>query len=108
MHGETMTASTGQQNPYLVQKVMTAGPEQLIAYVYDAGISACARQDKVKGLEAVQELINALNFDDRTTAGNFFRMYSFILELIRGGRYTQAKGILSELRQAWTTAFKLN
>ena len=37
-------------NPYLVQKVMTASPEELIKYVYDAAIGACAREDHRRAL----------------------------------------------------------
>ena len=38
-----------KMNPYLEQKVMTASPEQLIAYVYEVGSASCARKDADRG-----------------------------------------------------------
>ena len=47
-------------NPYLTQKIMSASPEQLVCYIYDAGIVACKKKDTTKAGQAIRELINAL------------------------------------------------
>ena len=103
----TMQQKTREPNPYLVQKIMTASPEQLIVYIYDAGITACGREDKIKAMQAVQELINALNFDNKSVAGTFYNTYSYILDQIHKRNFEEAKNFLAEIRQAWMEAFKL-
>ncbi len=65
-----------QPNPYLVQKIMTASPEELISYIYEAGIKACAQKDYRRSLEAVQQLINALNFEAGEISSNFYKVYT--------------------------------
>lgn len=97
-----------QNNPYLVQKIMTASPEQLIAYVYDAAISACAREDHAKALEAVQELVNALNFDAGEVTKSFHTVYQHVMDLLRKRQFAEAQEVLSELRQTWKQAMNLN
>jgi flagellin-specific chaperone FliS len=78
-------------NPYLAQKVMSASPEQLIAYVYDTAIAACARQDRSKALSAIHILINSLRFDDKKVAFTFYNVYKSILDRIYKKRLTKPK-----------------
>lgn len=99
--------SSSKQNPYLVQKIMTASPEQLIGYIYDAGIAACGREDKAKALQAVQELINALNFDYKDVAATFYSIYRYILDQIREKNFQGAKESLTEIKSAWAKAHQL-
>lgn len=95
-------------NPYLAQKVMSASPEQLIAYVYDAAIAACTRQDRSKALSAIHILINSLRFDDKQIAFTFYSVYKRILDRIYKRRFDEAKGMLSDIRSAWNQAMKVN
>ena len=95
-------------NPYLVQKVLTASPEQLIVYIYDAAIVACGRENKVKASQAVQALINSLNFDsDKSIAVKFFQLYDYILDRINTKNFNEAKALLGELREAWSEAMQV-
>lgn len=98
---------TQKQNPYLVQKVLSASPEQLILYIYDAAIVACARKDRVKAAQAMQELINALNFEERKVATTFYNMYQYILKLIHQQDYDDAKSMIKEIRDTWAKAMNL-
>ena len=77
MYPQAMTQNRNNINPYLMQKVMTASPEQLISYIYDIAISACAQKDHIKATQAVQELINSLNFDYKEQSLTFFRIYRY-------------------------------
>lgn len=95
-------------NPYLVQKIMTASPEELVAYMYDVAIAACNRKDKVKACEVVQQLINALNFEYKEASTTFYRMYSYILDQIHKNKFGEARNMLSELRQTWCKAMKIS
>jgi flagellin-specific chaperone FliS len=103
-----MTKKTKKVNPYLAQKIMTASPEQLILYIYDASISACGRKDRVRAAEAIQELINSLNFKEKKVAGTFYQMYQYILNLIHKNEFDEALVFLREIRSTWAEAMKLN
>ena len=95
------------QNPYLVQKFMSASPEELIAYIYDYGVTACAQKDPVKARMAVNNLIQALNFDYKEVATTFFSVYRYLKHLINQRRFDEAKAILSDLKNTWSKAFNL-
>lgn len=95
-------------NPYLVQKILTASSEQLVAYIYDAAIISCARKEKVKASQAVQELINSLNFDSgKNIAVKFFQLYHYILDQINSGNFSEARKLLYDLRKTWSEAMKI-
>ena len=103
-----MTKKNKKPNPYLAQKIMTASPEQLILYIYDASISACGRKDHVRAAEAIQELINSLNFKERKVATTFFQMYQYILNLVHKKEFEEAQMLLREIRNTWAEAMRLN
>lgn len=94
-------------NPYLVQKVLSASPEELILYIYDAAIAACANTNQTKAAEAIQELINALNFEKRNVANTFYQMYQHILHLIHNNKFERARELIKEIRDTWAKAMKL-
>ncbi len=94
-------------NPYVNQKIMSASPEQLIVYIYDAAITACRRQDRIKASEAINLLISSLNFDNKEIAGTFYRTYSALLNLVGKGRFGEVETSISEIRKTWISAMKL-
>ena len=47
------------QDQYLEQKILSASPKQLIAYIYDAAIASCAKRDIEKSTAAIGLLINS-------------------------------------------------
>ncbi|MCK4295760.1 MAG: flagellar protein FliS [Candidatus Marinimicrobia bacterium] len=108
MLSNNMQRKSVKTNPYLVQKVLTASPEQLVVYIFDAAIIACGREDKMKASQAVQALINSLNFDsDRNIAVKFFQIYHYILNKINAENFDEAKKLLDELRKTWSEAMKV-
>ena len=96
-----------QMNPYLTQKVMSASPEQLVSYIYDAAITACVKQDRLRASQAINQLISALNFDYKEQAVVFFNVYRYLNRLIQQGRFEEAKANLSEIKTAWSQAMKV-
>ncbi len=94
-------------NPYLVQKIMSASKEELIAYIYDYGATACAQNDAVKARKAINNLIKALNFDYKETAETFLNVYRYLNHLINEKRFAEARAIFSELKNTWAKAFNL-
>ena len=108
MRTSLMKEKKKKVNLYLAQKIMTASPEQLILYIYDASISACGRKDRVKAAEALQELINSLNFKEKKVAGTFYSMYQYILNLVHEKKFEEAQVMLREIRNTWAEAMKLN
>ncbi len=108
MLNHTLTAKRrNPQNPYLVQKFMSASPEELIAYIYDYGVTACAQKDPVKARTAINNLIQALNFEYKEIANTFLNVYSYLGHLINQKRFDEAKNILSDLKNTWSKAFNL-
>ena len=108
MLSNNMQRKSVKTNPYLVQKVLTASPEQLVVYIFDAAIIACGREDKMKASQAVQALINSLNFDsDRNIAVKFFQIYHYILNKINTENFDEARKLLDELRKTWSEAMKV-
>lgn len=95
------------KNPYLEQKVMSASPEQLIAYIYDAGTTACIKKDRDLAAKAVGALLSSLNFEYKETAGTFYSVYRYLRFLVMKGRFDEAREIFSDLRKTWVKAFKL-
>ena len=91
-------------NPYLKQKILSASPEQLICYIYDAGIVACKKKDTTKASQAIRELINALNFDYKEMALPLFDLYKYCLNNINSDNFEHAQEILEGLREAWYEA----
>ena len=96
-----------QKNPYLVQKIMSASPEQLISYVYDAGIKACTIKSGSDALRAVQVLINALDFDQKEMSVTFYNVYRYVNYTISQGDFAEAKKNLEDLKSTWTKAMKV-
>ena len=91
-------------NPYLKQKIMSASPEQLVCYIYDAGITACKKKDTTKAGQAIRELINALNFDYKEMALPLFDLYKYCLNNVNSDNFEHAQEILEGLREAWYEA----
>jgi len=91
-------------NPYLKQKIMSASPEQLVCYIYDAGITACKKKDTTKAGQAIRELINSLNFDYKEMALPLFDLYKYCLNSINSDNFEHAQEILEGLREAWYEA----
>ena len=64
------STSDVRKDPYLTQKIMSASPEQLVAYMYDAVILGCKKEDQTPYVrEAILEeqfanMLKKLKFDD--------------------------------------------
>ncbi len=98
---------SNRKNPYLVQKVMTASPEQLVLYVFDAALLACSRNDKIKAVEAIQVLISSLRFDYQDIATNFYNTYSGIINLVNRAEFDLAKTMISDIKGTWERAMNV-
>ena len=87
---------------YQQQAVASASPEQLIAKLYDLGVSACLRSDRPKVRAVLVELIGSLNVEaGGELAHQLYALYEYCLtESISGDLETVAQ-LLSELRDAW-------
>lgn len=95
-------------DPYLVQKVMSASPQQLISYIYDAAIIACGQRDSLKAGKSVRELMKSLNFDYKEIAFTFYNVYRYVNYLIIKGNYEDARDILVDLKNTWTSAMNVS
>lgn len=97
-----------QQNPYLVQKIMSASSNQLIAYLYDAGAMACLKKDRELAVRIVGSLISSLNFEYKESAVIFFNVYSHLRHLVMKGKFEEAREMFLDMRKTWAKAFKVS
>lgn len=91
-------------NPYLVKEILDATPQQLIIKVYDFAIVNCQKKNIEKTNKAIQELINALRFDDerfREFSIGLLNLYHFCQEEVRNRNFETAQRFLTELRESW-------
>ena len=95
-------------DPYLVQKIMSASPEQLIAYIYDAILNGCRTQNQERVLAGLMELVKALNFDQKDIAVPMYQLYQFCLERARKKEYEIVEEIISEFKAAWSKAMNVS
>lgn len=107
MHTGTSTYPQGKINLYLINQISASTPEQLILKVYDFAISSCLKQDMLKTNDALQVLINSLNFDDVRTkeiSVGLLNLYVYCQNQMRKKDFQAVQKILSELRETWQSA----
>ena len=95
-------------NNYLVKEILEADPKQLILKIYDFAILNCQRKDLAKTTQALQELINALKFEDENISSisiGLLRLYQYCQDQMRKKNYDIVYKILTDLRSTWITIF---
>jgi flagellar protein FliS len=91
-------------NPYIVNQISLASPQQLIMKVYDFAILHCQKSDMIKTNEALQVLINALSFENdaaKEISFGLLRLYQYCQEQMRRNNNQIVLKILTELRDTW-------
>jgi len=107
----TLNKRDSSMNPYLVKDISEATPQQLVIKLYDLALISCKKEDLRRTNNAVQALINALNFEDENAAEistGLLKLYKFCQDQMRQANYNIVIRILSELRESWITAFSNN
>jgi len=107
----TLNKRDSSMNPYLVKDISEATPQQLVIKLYDLALISCKKEDLRRTNNAVQALINALNFEDENAAeisAGLLKLYKFCQDQMRQANYNIVIRILSELRESWITAFSNN
>lgn len=90
---------------YQRQAVLTASPEQVIAKLYDLGVSSCRNGDNAKVRAVLIELISALNFEaGGEISQRLLEIYEFLLQESAKNNLDVVAEIMSELRDAWRTS----
>lgn len=105
----TAQTFTKKSNPYLLNQINNSTPQELIMKVYDFAILNCQKNNMFKTNEAIQVLINALNFDDpsaREISIGLLRLYQYCQEQMRKNNNKIVLKILTELRDTWNNAIK--
>ena len=109
MQAATSFAYNRRVNQYLNNEINQASPAQLVLKVYDFAILNCQRKNMLKTNEAIQVLINSLNFDlegAREISVGLLRLYQYCQDLTRKNKFEEAQNILTELRDTWKMALK--
>ena len=110
MYNSTLSYSQKRINQYLFKEIMEATPQQLLIKIYDFAILNCQRGNLIKTNNAIQELVNSLNFEDeaaREISIGLLRLYQFCQDQMRKKEFDIVLKILTELRDTWKKAFEL-
>ncbi len=91
-------------NAYRRQQLESMSPEQLVLVVYEQGVRACRRRDHQRARQAVELLIDGLDFEQGDVAGGLLVLYDWAMRLLRESRFEEAGDLLYELRGTWIEA----
>ncbi|MFA7228389.1 MAG: flagellar protein FliS [Melioribacteraceae bacterium] len=94
-------------NQYLTNEILDASPEQLIMKVFSFALLKCQKHDMLKTNEALQVLINALNFENpeaKEISIGFLRIYRYCQDQMRKQNYDVVYKVLAELKETWEIA----
>ena len=105
---ETTSGGTENKDPYLKQKIMSAKPEQLISYMYDAILAACRNEDSERAERGLAGLIDSLVFDQEEVSLPMFQVYQYCLDQIRKGNFTEVAKLIGGMKSAWSEAMNVN
>lgn len=98
-------------NAYIVKEILESPQQKLLLKVYDFAIVNCKAGNMDKTNRALNELINALRFDDpkaKEVSIGLLKLYQFCQEQMRRGDKDIVYKILTDLKEAWVTIFKAN
>jgi flagellin-specific chaperone FliS len=93
---------------YTKEQHANLSPVQVIQRLYDYAILGCKKNDPLLAQRALNELIIALNFEQKEVAFGLFRLYDYCKGCIQKRDYPPALTVLEDLRATWSQAFKLN
>jgi len=89
---------------YASSQVANASPGQLIVILYDYTIGCCRRGDLMNAKRGLVELSASLDLTYLDVAGPLFRVYEYLLDAVRAGRFEEAQSTLEQLRESWVEA----
>lgn len=101
-----MNETTRQQaheaiETYAANQVEGASAGQLVLITYDYVLKQLRAKDMFAAKRGVVELMSALNMDQLDAAGPLFRMYEYLLDIIRKEQFDEALELVGELRGTW-------
>ena len=105
MNGNQMARA--DKDPYLKQKIMSASPVQLVAYMYDAILAACKSSNFDRAERGLLGLIEALNFRHEEISLPMFQVYQYCLDQVRKENYAEVESLIGGFKAAWSEAMNL-
>jgi flagellar protein FliS len=102
---------SNRANAYVTKEILEASPQKLLIKIYDFAIANCKAGNMAKTNKALNELINALRFDDekaREVSIGLLKLYQFCQDQMRKGETEIVYQILTDLKETWETIFKEN
>ncbi len=105
----TAQSFQNKTNQYLVNQINISTPQQLIIKVYDFAILHCQKNDMLKTNEALQVLINSLNFNEpsaKEISSGLLKLYQYCQDQMRKQKNQIVIKILTDLRDTWRESMK--
>lgn len=101
MSEERTIAARDAAEAYAQSQIAGASAGQLVVILYDYTIGCCRRGDGASARRGLVELMSALDLDHVVVAGPLFRVYEYLLDIVRSERFDEARETLETLRAAW-------
>ena len=98
-NAKTLPVNNKRSNQYVTNGILTAKPEELIMKIYDFAIINSKKNNMAKTNEALQALINALNFDHpaaKEISANLLNIYLYCQEQMRKQKKSKKHTITSD------------
>ncbi len=101
-----MNETTRQQaheaiETYAANQIEGASAGQLLLLTYDFVLKQLRAKDMMAAKRGVVELMSALNMDHLDAAGPLFRIYEYLLDIVRKEQFDEALELVGELRDTW-------
>lgn len=93
---------------YMDQEVMSWSPEKITLKTFDLFIVSCKKQDVGKMNRILMELMGSLNFEYEDVSTRLYRLYEYCQSCILKRNYDVPLRIISEMRDSWARAHKLD
>jgi flagellar protein FliS len=108
-NARTSSGNNKRSNQYIANDILAANPVELIMKVYDFAIVNSKKNNMLKTNQALQALVNALNFehpDARELSASLLKIYLYCQDQMRKQKNENVTRILTELRDTWRTALQ--
>ncbi|MDP6353549.1 MAG: hypothetical protein QF473_00495 [Planctomycetota bacterium] len=92
---------------YTEQGILTESPNQLVLTVFEFILSDCRKGNSEKVRKWFKELSNSLDYNYEQ-AFRLQTLYESCLALLEQGQLDEVRSVMTDVRDAWVKAFKLD
>lgn len=107
LDGPAFVPSVVASRLYTEQGILTESPSQLVLTVFEFILSDCRKGNSEKVRKWFKELLNSLDYNYEQ-AQRLQTLYESCLALLEQGQLDEVRSVMTDVRDAWVMAFKLD